>query len=644
MKDCLEAMTTAHIELLNTNHMRNGLVERESWFDELARRSSGADHVCAQTWCPGEVKERLPTGKLTFIPNVFCDAYQPDSALVHVEGSPLPSLARLQHSKLAVFGYCHGMARDDILALYREDIFRELGYLDGWSRTLAYARAEQETSGWPFVEMMERWRRGPCFMLNQFHPKLWVHADMSRHLAKRLGIEIIFDSPEQLVSDPHAALHGWPVYPPIAARFDVNGSYLFYVPAHIRREAGIDELAVPLDVFVDDSLERYREVDRHWLEQALAGWEEFNGFDERLAVHARKPNSPGRAGKAINEEKAPVHPYMQIASHQRWRFGVADPLPAEVDPVVGSKFRIDDDERVATAGSCFAQHISRTLKREGFNFHETEASPGTLTDVEAKRRSYGVYSARYGNIYTARQLLQLFQRANGGASLRDDIWQRPDGSYIDPFRPQVEPGGFASTELVLADRERHLAAVRTMFETLDVFVFTLGLTEAWRRKADGAVLPVAPGVAGGLYDPHLYEFVNFTVDDVIGDMRQFWTALREINPSARMILTVSPVPLAATYEPRHVLTATTYSKSVLRVAAETLAAESDACVYFPSFEIITGNFNRGAYYDEDLRSVTQQGVDHVMRLFLRHMTEGSTRRTEALAEEAALICEDDLLL
>jgi hypothetical protein len=42
--------------------------------------------------------------------------------------------------------------------------------------------------------------------------------------------------------------------------------------------------------------------------------------------------------------------------------------------------------------------------------------------------------------------------------------------------------------------------------------------------------------------------------------------------------------------------------------------------YFPSYEVITGAFNRGAYYAPDLRNVLEDGVAHVMRLFLAHAT------------------------
>jgi GSCFA family len=74
-------------------------------------------------------------------------------------------------------------------------------------------------------------------------------------------------------------------------------------------------------------------------------------------------------------------------------------------------------------------------------------------------------------------------------------------------------------------------------------------------------------------------------------------------------------------EDRSVLASTTYSKSVLRVAAEEVAARYEGVAYFPSFEVITGNHSRGAYFGEGLRDITEDGVSHVMRLFMRHYTD-----------------------
>jgi hypothetical protein len=320
------------------------------------------------------------------------------------------------------------------------------------------------------------------------------------------------------------------------------------------------------------------------------------------------------------------NPYKSLPDKAFWRRAVGSPAPGEVDPVGVFELRITPETKVATAGSCFAQHIARHLKASGYNYYVAEPGHPILPASVRQRNNYGLFSARYGNIYTARQLWQLFQRAYGHFSPVEDIWKDRDDLFLDPFRPTTQPGGYISRQELIADRQQHLAAVRTMFETLDVFVFTLGLTECWRSRHDGAVFPLCPGVEGGKFNRDRYEFYNQTVEDVVDDLTRFRNALAEVNPGASIVLTVSPVPLVATAEPgAHVLSATTYSKSVLRVAAETLRRNHANVHYFPSYEIITGAFNRGAYYAPDLRNVVEDGVSHVMRLFMAHATGGGTK-------------------
>ncbi len=318
------------------------------------------------------------------------------------------------------------------------------------------------------------------------------------------------------------------------------------------------------------------------------------------------------------------HPYTSAPDHAFWRRSVANRAPELVDPVGEFPVWINPHTKVATAGSCFAQHIARHLRKSGYNYYITEQGHPILPESIKAKNNYGVFSARYGNIYTARQLLQLVERAYGRYGPGEDVWKEADDVFLDPFRPSVQPGGFVSELEMRLDRAQHFAAVRTMLETLDVFIFTLGLTECWASHQDGAVFPICPGVEGGEFDSSRHFFYNQTVDDVISDMTTFLMLLARINPGARVILTVSPVPLAATARrDQHVLTATTYSKSVLRVAADTLASRFDHVAYFPSYEIITGAFTRGAYYADDLRNVLEAGVSHVMGLFMKHATDAN---------------------
>jgi hypothetical protein len=317
-----------------------------------------------------------------------------------------------------------------------------------------------------------------------------------------------------------------------------------------------------------------------------------------------------------------THPYKALSDKAFWRRSVASVPAAEVDPVVRFSLRISRETKIATAGSCFAQHIARHLRTAGFNYYVVEPGHPILPVEILEKHNYGLFSARCGNIYTARQLWQLLRRAYGELSPEEDAWIEADGSVKDPFRPTTQPGGFVSVAEMQADRSQHLAAVREMFETLQVFVFTLGLTECWVSRTDGAVFPLCPGVEGGVFDAEKHAFYNQTVEDVVADMSAFIDRLSGINAAAEVILTVSPVPLMATAEPSaHVLAATTYSKAVLRVATEMLCRRYKHVHYFPSYEIIAGSFNRGRYYSDDLRNVTEEGVAHVMRLFLHHATE-----------------------
>ena len=68
-------------------------------------------------------------------------------------------------------------------------------------------------------------------------------------------------------------------------------------------------------------------------------------------------------------------PYSNLPDHQFWRRAVAGIEPFLFDPVVSTRFSIAKNERVATSGSCFAQHISNRLARIGFNYFITE--PGS---------------------------------------------------------------------------------------------------------------------------------------------------------------------------------------------------------------------------------------------------------------------------
>ena len=353
------------------------------------------------------------------------------------------------------------------------------------------------------------------------------------------------------------------------------------------------------------------------------------------------------------------HPYKAAPTRAFWRRSVSTLQAEAIDPVTPPHFdRIDKSTKVVSAGSCFASNIARYLIEAGHNYLVTENLHPAVYSINPgwwKKLGYGVYSAHYENIYTPLQMHQTLLRAYGISRPIEDRWVRDDGAVIDPFRPNLPHPANSVAEFDLL-QQQHYQAVRAAFEQAEVFVFTLGLTEAWRSKQDGFVFPVCPGTIEGAFDPSKHEFVNFTVEEIHEHVKAFCSFLREKNPSLRIILTVSPVPLVATATENHVVAATVYSKSVLRVAAEMASQSVPNLAYFPSYEIICGPQASGAYFKHDRRSVSEDGIKHVMRLFFEHFTtnEGSAAEPRqevskdaqmnvaiAAAEERA--CEEEMV-
>lgn len=307
-------------------------------------------------------------------------------------------------------------------------------------------------------------------------------------------------------------------------------------------------------------------------------------------------------------------PYRGRPRHNFWKPAVGTRQPDSMLELYRRRFDIAPTDRIATAGSCFAQHIARYMRHHGYQVMDLEPAPPEVPAAVAQEFGYGVYSARYGNIYYVRQLLQLAREALEGVQPAEPVWAR-NGRYHDAQRPAVEPEGLESPELVLEHRRRHLDQVRTMLTTADVLVFTMGLTEGWEHVESGTVYPTAPGTVAGDFDPEVYAFRNFTVAEVQADFTRFRDLVHRHNPGLRFLLTVSPVPLAATATDGNALVATTYSKAVLRAAAGALYAEFEDIDYFPSYEIITAGPGAGRFFAPGLRDVTPEGVDTVMGYF-----------------------------
>ena len=339
-------------------------------------------------------------------------------------------------------------------------------------------------------------------------------------------------------------------------------------------------------------------------------------------------------------------PYDNLPEKAFWKLAVASKSMFDVSNLWDPKFHIKQNQKVATFGSCFAQHIGNALKERNFNWLITERAPDGCDQKLAKHYNYNIFTARTGNIYTTSLLKQWTQWCLDEESVPDEYWEK-NGRYYDPFRPNVEPNGFNSIEEVNLSRQQTLKHFKASIEKSDYFVFTLGLTESWFNK-NGYEYPMCPGTVAGEFNTELHIFKNQQFHSVITNLSEAMALMREINQNIKFILTVSPVPLTATNSGNHVAVATMASKSVLRAVADQLSANRPYIDYFPSYEIINSPVFKGTFFEPNQRSVNPYGVKFVMDTFFNCLEKefgkypniNDVVQKEVTAEE---VCEEELL-
>lgn len=357
-----------------------------------------------------------------------------------------------------------------------------------------------------------------------------------------------------------------------------------------------------------------------------------------------------------------INPYLDLPQRAFWKPAVASRNLFDLDDVWRSKFDLQNTDRFVTFGSCFAQHIGRALAARGFDWFNAEPGPRGLSPESLKRFNYNIFSARTANIYTTSLLRQWVGWATGEVSQPTEAWEQ-DGRFYDPFRPTIEPGGFASREEMRASRDLTVDAFRACITEANYFVFTLGLTESWVNAKTGDEYPMCPGTTAGVFNRKLHRFINHEFVGAVQNLEQAMEGMKTLNPSIRFVLTVSPVPLTATQSGNHVMVATMESKSILRAVAGQLARTRADTDYFPSYELINSPVTKAIFFEPNQRDVNPHGVNFVMDNFFKGLeggllhgkrikspkspkspksiTPSPTKSSESIQKD--IVCEEELL-
>lgn len=301
------------------------------------------------------------------------------------------------------------------------------------------------------------------------------------------------------------------------------------------------------------------------------------------------------------------------------------------DPSFKSSFLLEPGQQIFTIGSCFARNIERVLASRGFKIPTLEF---------ASEENWGGDPQGILNNYVPAAIAPQIRWAFGFDKF--DITKhggeaRP-GRFVDlqlssrAFRPMP-------AEIVIKRRERLGEMYRQLARSQTVIV-TLGHIEAWYDTRSELYINAAPLKSLVDAEPERFKLHVLDYGDVIGALRELMALLDQVCPAGyRMILTVSPVPLTATFTSADVAVANSYSKSVLRAAVEELITERSRTDYFPSYESVVLTDRKLAWRDDQIHvsaELIQFNVDRMIRRYVDHSIPTPTevvRRSRELRKE-----------
>jgi thioredoxin-like negative regulator of GroEL len=301
--------------------------------------------------------------------------------------------------------------------------------------------------------------------------------------------------------------------------------------------------------------------------------------------------------------------------------------PNRVEPVTRpafhTPFTLEPGEKIFTVGSCFARNVETERARRGFSLPMREA----LKDPAFEGAEVGVV-----NNFGTPSIYNEFAWAFGEKPFlaEDHIVETQAGKYVDlhvisSVRPEARP-------LVTA-RRAAINAAYAAASVCRVVIVTLGLVELWFDTRTGYYLNSAPRPASLRKEPDRFRLHVLSFEEAQDYLERALLLLRKHgHPDLRVLLTVSPVPLAATHRDEDVIVANCYSKSVLRAVAETATLKHDFVSYYPSYESVAYSDRRIAWRD-DFIHVT----DEIVALNVGRMVDAFTKAAYCAAEADALI-------
>lgn len=154
--------------------------------------------------------------------------------------------------------------------------------------------------------------------------------------------------------------------------------------------------------------------------------------------------------------------------------------------------------------------------------------------------------------------------------------------------------------------QKSITESNEFLKTASRVIITYGTSFVYLLKSNSEIVANCHKMPAALFEKRL-----LTEPDIIKSFEGFYSKLKSVNPSAKVVLTVSPV--------RHLkdtLELNAVSKSILRTSCHAIVNRFPDAEYFPAYEILLDDLRDYRFYKTDRLHPTEEAVEYIWEKFI----------------------------
>lgn len=249
-------------------------------------------------------------------------------------------------------------------------------------------------------------------------------------------------------------------------------------------------------------------------------------------------------------------------------------------------------QSVFTIGSCFADGIGKHLYQSKIN---------TLVNP-------------FGTVYNPISIHKLLDYAVHRKPVSSQSFIQHNDIFLNyDFHSEFS----AIVQNDLSERlEQVIQSSHQFIKNADVLIVTYGTSWVYERKDSGEIVANCHKIPAQNFTKFL-----LTPEKIITSFETVYHDLKKLNPSLKIILTVSPVR-----HTRDTLALNCVSKSILRFACHVLSSSLSDVDYFPAYEIMMDDLRDYRFFKADMIHPSDVAEEYIWQKFIDTYADDAFRK------------------